>query len=190
MVRDFAAALNEVTQPILTFLGTDWGQIGSIAVTIGGAAVGISLFAKAVRTVASALYFLSGARAGVAVLSALGVISGSAAGAGAAAGAAGVAGVVGRNGLGKLALSRFGLPGMVGAGLWAGGDWLGDKATCRSGCRRRRVGSRKSRLGARASRRRSLRHRSNGSRSTSIRLITSGRRRNSGRTPRARAVGL
>ena len=77
-LRDFAAGVKSVIDPMLQFMGIDWATIGTYGVTVAGAAIGFAAFAKTIRLLAGALYFLSGARAGVAVLRALGIIGGAA----------------------------------------------------------------------------------------------------------------
>lgn len=69
--KSFAEGISAVLGPLPGFLGTDWGTIATWGLTIGTAALGLAAFGKALKVIASALWFLSGASAGVAVLRAL-----------------------------------------------------------------------------------------------------------------------
>jgi TP901 family phage tail tape measure protein len=120
--RELASGINDLTEPLLKFFGTDWGDILGWAATIGGAALAIATFTASVRALAGALYFLSGARAGVAVLSAVAGAAGlTGASAAAGAGVAGAAGAVGATAAsGSLARTLATKAGMYGLAIAAG----------------------------------------------------------------------
>lgn len=162
-LRGFAAGLREVAQAVAGFLGTDLGTLGEILGTLAGygfklalAAAGLSLLAKSLRAVGSALLFITGLKAVGSILGMLGGAAGRIAGlgagaaagtaAGAAAGAAGSfatrekprmmtpaelekakAGTAALSKGGWLAaLGRFGLYGAAAAGLVGGIGVIGD----------------------------------------------------------------
>ncbi|QJP12988.1 phage tail tape measure protein [Starkeya sp. ORNL1] len=88
--RALADGVGAVMGPLPGFIGSDWGTIIGWGATIGGAALGFAAFGKALSLIGRALWILSGASAGVAVLRALlGAVGiGTAAGAGVAGAAA------------------------------------------------------------------------------------------------------
>lgn len=134
--RELGAAIDGLMRPLLEFAGTDWGAIAGWGVTIGGAAIGLSAFAKSVRMLGSALLFLSGAKAGISVLKAVGVLGGGTAGAGAGVGAAGAAGVAAGTAGRRALLGRLGLAGAVGLGAWELGTGLYDGLAADQGDKR------------------------------------------------------
>ena len=69
--RALADGVGAVMGPLPGFIGSDWGTIIGWGATIGGAALGFAAFGKALSLIGRALWVLSGASAGVAVLRAL-----------------------------------------------------------------------------------------------------------------------
>jgi TP901 family phage tail tape measure protein len=62
-LREWAEAIGSAVAAFERFSGLDFGAIASWGVTLGAAAIGVTLFAKAVRGLAAALAILTGLRA-------------------------------------------------------------------------------------------------------------------------------
>ncbi len=62
-LREWAAAIGEALAAFQRFTGMDFGVVAGWGLTLGAAAIGITLFAKAVRGLAAALAVLTGLRA-------------------------------------------------------------------------------------------------------------------------------
>ncbi|OYX01127.1 MAG: phage tail tape measure protein, partial [Bosea sp. 32-68-6] len=62
-LREWAGAIGEALAAFQRFTGMDFGALASWGVTLGAAAIGVTLFAKAVRGLAAALAVLTGLRA-------------------------------------------------------------------------------------------------------------------------------